>query len=308
MVLSGGKHMGKKRRTSNRFEIKAFRHQVSVLKSKGLISKRVDARKQKPTRYMKSKIAKLKPILDGTAAGVKVRPDLLRQYREAGFNTLMGRVIVEKRPEEMAAIRKGHAVLSSPLGPVHIQERLILPFSPRNVLDFETRLRKNPEHFNRLKASGDVFAFKIFGNNSLATFEDAESLLEYLNRYQVIHDARYSGDAWESLQFFRVAPGKWKHSPKRTRTYTDQDRRSVARRRYSLVKGERIHKLEEAERKRKKRAEDMTYAARERERDRMRKAQMRAANPENNKAQRQKESLRKRNLRKQAKLDERNGH
>lgn len=299
--------MGKKRRTSNIAELRAFRHNVSVLKSKGLVSKRVDARKQKPTRYMKSKLRKLAPILEGTAAGVKVRPDLLKQYREAGFNIVNRRVIVEKRPEEISAVRKGHAVFRSPLGPVHIQERLILPFSPRNVDDFENHLRKNPEHFDRLKASGDVFAFKIFGNNSLATFEDAESLLEYLNRYRVFH-SMYSEDAWESLQFFRVAPGKWRHNAKRTRTRTEQDRRSPARRRYSLVKGERIHKLEEAERKRKKRAEDITWAEKERARDRVRKSTKRAADPATNQKQRMKEAIRKRDRRKMAKLDERNGY
>lgn len=298
--------MAKKKPPLNREQIKAFRHHVSVLKSKGLVSKRVDARKQKPTRYMTNKVRILAPILHGEAAGVKVSPDLLKKYREAGFPIHNRRVIVEKTPEEISRTRKGLPLMRRHLGGAYIQERLVLPFGPRNIDDFRKRVTENPTAFNALKERGDLFAFKIFGNNSLATFEDIQLLLEYLDRYQAVHDARYSDDAWTSLQFFRVAPGAWKPT-KRERALTKQDRRERPRTRGKLM-GERLYRAQEAERKRTKRSTDAAWASREREKDRARKAAKRTADPDWNKAARLKENLKKRDRRKQAEADKRNGY
>lgn len=300
--------MAKRKPPLNTEQLRAFRHHVKVLKSKGLVSKRVDARKQRPTRYMRAKVKQLAPILHGEAVGVKVRPDLLKKYKEAGFNIVNRRVIVEKTPEEISRTRKGLPLLRRHLGGEFAQERLVLPFGPRNIDDFRAKVSADPRAFDSLKEPGDLFAFKLFGNNSLSTFDDIVSLLEYLEHYQVF-SSYHKEEAWTSLQFFRVAPGAWKHSPraKRTDTATAQDRRSsVKRRQWSKVKGERIHRQEDAARKRRLRA-DESYAAAERERDRVRKAAKRVADPEGNKAARLKESLRKRNLRRQFEADKRNG-
>lgn len=285
-------------------ELRAFRSHVSALKKKGLVSSRVDARKQKPTRYMQNKVRILAPVLHNEAVGVKVKPDLLKQYKEAGFQVFGGRVIVEKTPEEISRTRKGLPLMRRHLGGSFVQERLVLPYGPTNIDDFRARVVTDPTSFDSLKEPGDAFAFKIYGNNSLATFADMQSLLTYLEHYQVIHERQ---DAWTSLQFFRVAPGSWKPTRKERRSASQQDRRDAGRVQWSRVKGQRLHRAEDAERKRQKRATDLSWAAKERERDRLRKAAKRSADPESNKAARLKEALRKRDLRRQAKADERNG-
>lgn len=306
--------MARKRSSLNGGELKAFRHAVSVLRSKGLVSKRVDARKQKPTRYMKNKVKNLAPILTGEAAGVKVRPDLLRQYREAGFNIVNRRVIVEKRPDEIARVRKGHALIRRRLGPGFTEERLLLPYGPKNIDDLRERFRAHPDTFDHLKEKGDLFAFRIFGYNSVETFETFEKVVAELEKYSALQDDRYEEEVWEGLEFYRVFydpdnPFKsyWPKNEKRTLTRTAQDRRSASRATYSRTKGERIHKLEDAERKRIKRATDLSWAEKEREKDRLRKASTRAANPDAEKAARLREFKRRRDRRLQAKADERNG-
>ncbi len=287
--------------------LRAFRHHVSVLRSKGLVSKRVDARKQRPTRYMTKKVRILSPVLHGEATGVKVHPDLLKQYKEAGFNIVNRRVIVEKTPEEISRTRKGLPLMRRHLGGQFVQERLVLPFGPRNIEDFRKRVTENPSSFSSLKEPGDAFAFKIFGNNSLATFEDIELLLDYLEYYSAF-SSNGREEAWNSLQFFRVAPGTWRQSEKRRRTVTEQDRRDRPRQRYPKVKGERIYKQEEAERKRIKRATDLAWRQKERQRDKLYRAAKRAADPEATKQQRLKEIITRRERRRAAKADERNGY
>lgn len=48
--------------------IREFRSAVAKLKDKGLVSKRVDARSQKPTRYMREQVRKFSDVLEGRAA------------------------------------------------------------------------------------------------------------------------------------------------------------------------------------------------------------------------------------------------
>ena len=179
----------------------------------------------------------------------------------------------------------------------------MLPFSPRNIDSLHERYENDPRSFEALKEPGDLFAFKIYGNHSLATFENMKLLLEYLDRYSIVHER---DDVWDSLQFYRVAPGSWKPT-KRERAATIQDRRSRTRTRGALM-GPTLYKAKEAERKRLMRASDSAASQRERERDRLRKAAKRAANPEWNKAERLKENIKKRNRRKQTEADKRNGY
>lgn len=48
-------------------DLKKFRRAVSELKAKGLVSKRVDARSQKPTRYMRGQVKAFSDVLEGKA-------------------------------------------------------------------------------------------------------------------------------------------------------------------------------------------------------------------------------------------------
>lgn len=51
-------------------QARAFRSDIAKLKAKGLVSKRVDARTQKPTRHMREQVKKFSDVLSGKATVV----------------------------------------------------------------------------------------------------------------------------------------------------------------------------------------------------------------------------------------------
>lgn len=63
--------------------IKKFRHDVARLKALGLISKRVDARSQRETRYMRGQVKRFADVLEGRAKAVKVPRGVAKEYSEA---------------------------------------------------------------------------------------------------------------------------------------------------------------------------------------------------------------------------------
>jgi len=85
-------------------QLKTFRSRVAKLKSLGLVSKRIDARKQKSTRYMREQVEKrFAKIFTGEAVAVKVPRRKDTEIFKSGFDTKGRNVIIElekgaKRP------------------------------------------------------------------------------------------------------------------------------------------------------------------------------------------------------------------
>ena len=77
-------------------ELKDFRHKVARLKSMGLVSKRVDARKQKSTRYMRDIVEKtFAPVLQGKAVAVKLPSHkVAKEYASDAFSVRGKKVVV----------------------------------------------------------------------------------------------------------------------------------------------------------------------------------------------------------------------
>lgn len=253
--------------------LKDFRSQVAKAKKKGLVSKRVDARSQKPTKYMRAKMRALAPVFEGTSIGVKVPPKMAREYKRAGFTVFNSRVITRAEPGEIAKVKKGMVAFRKPLGGDFFEERVILPISPTSIDELLLDVEKSGEKYDALKEPDELFAFKLFGFNSLATFEDFGLLAEYLSHYKVFetHDGP---DTWEGINFYRVVRGKWQPTPKRPykrRRGGDQDRRTPSR----PVVPAAIKRSNAAEYKRQYRASHPTFRAAERDRDRLAQAKRR---------------------------------
>src|SRR5690606_11464557 len=107
--------------------LKDFRHQVKMLKDKGLVSKRVDARKQRATRYMRAKVKTFADVIHQQATSVKVPRALAREYKDAGYRVFQNRVVVDADPDTIARVRKGHIVSRRRLGASLTEERIYLP-------------------------------------------------------------------------------------------------------------------------------------------------------------------------------------
>lgn len=78
------------------FLVRAFRSAVAKLKKLGLVSKGVDARSQRPTRYMKGLVKRFAPVLQGESVAVKVPKKQAKKFVGA-LDVKGDRVIVPKR-------------------------------------------------------------------------------------------------------------------------------------------------------------------------------------------------------------------
>lgn len=193
-------------------DLRAFKHAVSKLKAKGLVKASIDARKQRATRYMRAKVKKLAPVLQGKVSPVLRSAKIAREYKAAGFQVFNNRVLLEphtarsvraskSKPGEYMTVRKyvgthGDTVI----------EQVILPATIRNFDQFIERIQDG--EFKDLKRPEDFWAFQFYGNNSQATFATLDHMLMWLDHYKAIQ-ADEPG-AWEHFILFRVyPPGAW---------------------------------------------------------------------------------------------------
>lgn len=230
-------------------ELRAFRHQVSLLKKAGLVSKRTDARKQKATRYMKAKVKSLSPVLAGDMAGVKVARDVLARYREGGFKIVNGRVLVNKDHDEIAKAKKGELISLRKLTPNYPYEKVVMPYRINSMPAFFAEAKKSPPDpvlFSSRKNAPDNWAFTFYGWNSLMTFSDLGLLAEYLEHYAAIEGTAPEDqtEVFENFILYRASDG-WspRHRPgfsqtKRKSTRTVQDRRLDMRGRAKMAAAE----------------------------------------------------------------------
>ncbi len=94
-------------------QIKKFRSDIAKLKSKGLVSARVDARSQKMTRHMREQVKKYNDVLEGKAKVVHV-PKLADAKRFAETYRVKGKsVVVRAKPDEKVVFGKKSGVISA---------------------------------------------------------------------------------------------------------------------------------------------------------------------------------------------------
>lgn len=128
--------MANKKPSSRQVNIREFRSQVAKLKAKGLVSAKVDARSQAPTRYMQNQIKKFAAVLEGRAQVVKAPSTKeARQYKEGGRYLTKGKAIIiptNDKTERLRYNKKRHVVesTSDARGKHHTKE-----YSPKPVTD-----------------------------------------------------------------------------------------------------------------------------------------------------------------------------
>lgn len=83
--------------------LKKFRSDVAKLKKMGLVgkgSKKIDARSQKPTRYMREQIKKYQDVLDGKAKVVSTKKYSEAKKFSKKYRTKFNKVIVAAKKDE----------------------------------------------------------------------------------------------------------------------------------------------------------------------------------------------------------------
>lgn len=179
-------------------ELKAFRSKVSKLKAKGLVGKRVDARSQKPTRYMREQVAKFNDVLEGRAKVVTApsRADARRfgaQFDEGRGNMSKGRKVVVPTGSK-GSVR----VVRAKDGPII---RVRATENGRSLI----------KEYHALKTdgpgglpSGKNIKYRIpFGNGSSFTFDNKKDLIEFMYPYETKAKNAFK-NWWRYVEIIRV--------------------------------------------------------------------------------------------------------
>lgn len=222
--------MAKPRALKNRLqgpELRAFRTKVSQLKKLGGVSKRTDARKQRPTRYMVDKVKRLEPVLSGEAVLVarkKLRPDILADF-ERTHNRVGGTVMIRKAPAEKLHMRKGLPEFDRLIADTGerrvVQKRIPLPIDVHNFSDFIADLRRNPEKWAAKRGPYPpwLFGFRIGKGYSNQLFVEPELLADALEAYSDADDGWFDDefDSFELMAIDQHRYGTWGNPNKKRR-------------------------------------------------------------------------------------------
>lgn len=168
--------------------LKEFRKAVATLKKQGLVSRRVDARSQKPTRYMLAKIKKLSDVLDGKMIPVKLSKEVLKKAREEHQKIYNQRVLVPRAlPEAKKAAKRGEfyekvTVTTNRRG-TKITTRIVDLSRFMDMRQFLNTYMDHPHDLDKLKPKDLAWAFTYFGNKTRVVFEDSEAMINRLMAY-----------------------------------------------------------------------------------------------------------------------------
>lgn len=209
--------------------VKEFRHEVAQLKKAGIVSKRVNAISQEPTKYMRGKVRKFFDVLVGTKQAVRAPKKVREEYESKGLFETRGPFIMvpKQHPKQRVSLdKKGRVKISTPIGPsspggrtVSIN-RIVLPFTATDMLDLANRIENSPELPDELTGA-QQYGFSLFGHRSFIGFPTKQELVDYIKiRYQHLFSGK-SGDA--AVRHFNLVtysggsseppPGDWVGKP-----------------------------------------------------------------------------------------------
>lgn len=175
----------KEQQRQHREAMKAYRHELAILKRKGLISKSIDVRKVKTRQSNLSRaINKFRDVIAGTATALKAPKEVIARKKALGARTAHGRIIEPKLPNERVYINKqgtiSHVIKTESGKVVRIQPNI----EPRYIEEYLQTIVEQEK-----KTKGKRYGFQYFGNNSHATFDNIELALLNLSYYSSLNKA-----------------------------------------------------------------------------------------------------------------------
>lgn len=169
-------------------QLKSFRHEIAVLKRKGLLDKKYDARSVTPTKYLKSQVKAFSNVLEGTAQTVKVSKAKQAYYKAQGYSVKKGRVVVPVAANEKVLGTHGDFRVKT-TGEFGSLTRIDLGLSKNDIALWKDQLLKRKV---KLKPGESIY-FQFYGNNSYQTFQNFEQLLFYFEQYTTVDDVERKG-------------------------------------------------------------------------------------------------------------------
>lgn len=186
-------------KTAGNQGIKEFRHEIALLKRKGLIDKKYDARSVTPTKYLKSQVKKFSSVLSGEATPVKVSKSRQAYYKELGYTVKNNRVVVPHLKNEKVYGSHGNFAVkvTGKFGSITRTDRGL---RVKNIDQWREQLIKE---FKNLK-SNERLSFQIGGSFTDKTFATIETLLLFLMQYESYEQAEESENPDKEEQFIRA--------------------------------------------------------------------------------------------------------
>jgi len=263
--------------------VKEYRKELSTLKKQGIVSKRINAAKHQPTRYMLGKVKKFKGVALGHELAIpvdKLSAHRARQYVEKGLAERIGKFLTIPRTavKQKADIYKGHIEVTTEL---NRGDERVIKFGERleDMHDILNWLSENEQRINDLKGPRGQLGFQLSGHNSRVGLANVRELISYLMKYDGT-DPRYRGNIFngnskaiaKEFVIIRFRPGPATSRPTLD-PYYGVKRYSKGRDRKDARRNEQYRRENERQRKARQRmAEDKdTYEDRlskQRQRDR----------------------------------------
>jgi hypothetical protein len=192
---------------------KKYKHEASLLKEKGILSGRVNARKN-ITRATRTKINKFRDVLEGKAIAVRTPKNVRAKYRDSGtlkpglVSERGSFLVVPKYYEgQRAKLRKGELIeVTRPLKNGE-EAYVIFPIPAEQLPDLVERLITDPT-LDGLKMADEMFSFRINGHNANYPATDAAELGRELMKYTSLMQQAAKGGEMPALTFQRFKLGK----------------------------------------------------------------------------------------------------
>lgn len=150
--------------------LKEFRHDVAKLKAKGLVSKYKDARKQKPTRYMRSQVEKYRDVLEGKATVQHIPRNKAKQFSDK-FRVKGRAVVIPKEKGETVSYSKKSNEF---YGVRRIGNKRIRKSYSSGKFEDVIKLPRNEGKFYRIE----------FAGGQVWTFDAVEDLVAFMHPYE----------------------------------------------------------------------------------------------------------------------------
>lgn len=170
-----------------REQLKHFRHDVALLKKKGLITKtKYDARSVTPTKYLNSVIKKFSDVLSGKATAVKVSKENLKYYKKQGYRVANNKVIGAHYPNEKVIATRGNfrTIVKGANGSITSIELTNLP--RENIMLWSEEISKI--HV-KLK-SNEQIVFQIGeSRRSSQSFKTLQQMIDFMQHYESYEQA-----------------------------------------------------------------------------------------------------------------------
>ena len=198
-----------------RAELKAFRHDVSILRKKGLLDKTIyDARKATPSKYLKAQLNKFAAVIRGEATPIKVSKEKAKYYKEKGLTVKSGKVIVPHvKGEKVMPASKGadfRKVIRGKGGKISVID---LGVRADSMHEFIQALRNDAVKVGR----DQQLAAQIFGWNVKQAFvwrrrpgkgwiSPQEQMADYMERYHKEDDRgdEHAGEFVEGIDLMTI--------------------------------------------------------------------------------------------------------